>query len=92
MERPCGLVIRHFSAPDISGGTASTAIADGWLVNPGHAIEDAWFVMAEGRHRRDAMLVDLVLRMLRWTWKLGWDEEHGRLPVRARASLGSLRE
>jgi N-acylglucosamine 2-epimerase len=58
-------------------GTTFLEHADGRLVNPGHAIEGAWFVMAEGMHREDRSLVDLGTTMLRWTWRLGWDEEHG---------------
>ena len=50
---------------------------DGRLLNPGHAIEGAWFIMAEGKHRGDSRLVELGCRMLDWTWKRGWDEEHG---------------
>lgn len=51
--------------------------ADGRLVNPGHALEGAWFVMKEGIDRGDAALVALGVRMVRWTWRLGWDTEHG---------------
>ncbi len=61
----------------LADGTPFLDHADGRLVNPGHAIEGAWFMMAEGRHRSDRQLVDLGLRMLRWTWKLGWDDEFG---------------
>ncbi len=50
---------------------------DGRTLNPGHAIEGAWFMMREGRHRGDAGLVDLGCRMLDWMWERGWDAEHG---------------
>ncbi len=51
--------------------------ADGRLVNPGHAIEGAWFVMQEGIERGDARLVELGVTMLRWTWRIGWDADCG---------------
>lgn len=50
---------------------------DGRLLNPGHAIEGAWFIMLEGKHRGDRGLIDLGLRMLDWMWDRGWDREHG---------------
>ncbi|MGA1523268.1 MAG: AGE family epimerase/isomerase [Planctomycetota bacterium] len=51
---------------------------DGRLLNPGHAIEAAWFILDEARHRGgDARLVTLGTRILDWMWRWGWDEEHG---------------
>jgi N-acylglucosamine 2-epimerase len=50
---------------------------DGRTLNPGHAIEGAWFIMAEGERRRDAELVQLGARMLDWMWQRGWDREYG---------------
>jgi N-acylglucosamine 2-epimerase len=53
---------------------------DGRLLNPGHAIEAAWFILHEAKHRGgDAHLVSLGVQMLDWMWKRGWDEEHGGL-------------
>jgi N-acylglucosamine 2-epimerase len=52
---------------------------DGRLLNPGHAIECAWFIMHEGKLRNDQRLIGLGLRMLEWMWKRGWDEEYGGL-------------
>lgn len=60
-------------------GTTLLDHADGRLVNPGHAIEGAWFIMAEGAARNDRGLIDLGATMLRWSWRLGWDDEHGGL-------------
>jgi N-acylglucosamine 2-epimerase len=50
---------------------------DGRTLNPGHAIEGAWFIMAEGRHRQDRELIELGCRMLDWMWVRGWDREYG---------------
>ena len=52
---------------------------DGRLLNPGHAIEAAWFVMEEGKWRRDQDLIATGVRMLDWMWKRGWDSEYGGL-------------
>ncbi len=52
---------------------------DGRTLNPGHAIEGAWFILAEGERRGDAELVRLGCTMLDWMWKRGWDEEYGGL-------------
>ena len=50
---------------------------DGQTLNPGHAIEAAWFVMNEGRFQQDQELIQLGCTMLDWMWKRGWDEEYG---------------
>ena len=52
---------------------------DGRQLNPGHAIECAWFVMHEGQRREDQRLIKLGTAILDWMWKRGWDEEHGGL-------------
>lgn len=52
---------------------------DGRTLNPGHAIECAWFIMHEGRHRDDQRLIRLGLAILDWMWARGWDTEHGGL-------------
>ncbi len=52
---------------------------DGRTLNPGHAIEGAWFIFAEGEHRGDRDLIELGSRMLDWMWGRGWDEEYGGL-------------
>ncbi|MBP7950514.1 MAG: AGE family epimerase/isomerase [Verrucomicrobiales bacterium] len=52
---------------------------DGRMLNPGHAIECAWFIMHEGRHRSDQRLIALGAQILDWMWARGWDEENGGL-------------
>jgi N-acylglucosamine 2-epimerase len=51
--------------------------ADGRLLNPGHAIECAWFIMHEGSLRGDTRLLSLGTTILDWMWRRGWDAEHG---------------
>jgi N-acylglucosamine 2-epimerase len=50
---------------------------DGRTLNPGHAIEGAWFLMWEGAHRNDSKLIEMGCQMLDWMWDRGWDSEYG---------------
>ncbi|MBF9252696.1 AGE family epimerase/isomerase [Pontibacter sp. 172403-2] len=51
---------------------------DGRTLNPGHAIEGAWFILHEAKHRNnDPHLINLGCRMLDYMWERGWDKEHG---------------
>jgi N-acylglucosamine 2-epimerase len=61
---PDGSIVDHF---------------DGRQLNPGHAIECAWFVMHEGRLQGEPRLIRLGLTILDWMWERGWDEEFGGL-------------
>ena len=61
---PDGRIIDHF---------------DGRILNPGHAIEAAWFIMEEGRNRGDSQLIELGGRMLQYSWERGWDRDFGGL-------------
>ncbi len=59
---PDGTIVDHF---------------DGRTLNPGHAIEGAWFILREAEHRGDSRLTRLGCGMLDWMWERGWDTEHG---------------
>ena len=50
---------------------------EGRTLNPGHAIEAAWFIMLEGKLRSDDNLIQTGCIMLDWMWERGWDKEHG---------------
>lgn len=50
---------------------------DGRTLNPGHAIEGAWFILREGKERGDQGLIRLGCEMLDWMWERGWDAECG---------------
>jgi len=51
---------------------------DGRTLNPGHAIEGAWFILHEAKYRNnDAHLIELGCTMLDYMWERGWDKEHG---------------
>ena len=50
---------------------------EGRSVIPGHAIETAWFIMEEYRHRQGKELLEKACLILDWSLDLGWDEEFG---------------
>jgi N-acylglucosamine 2-epimerase len=51
---------------------------DGRMLNPGHSIEAAWFILQEAQYRHnDPHLLELGTTILDWMWKWGWDEEYG---------------
>lgn len=53
---------------------------DGRTLNPGHAIEGAWFILHEARHRNnDPRLIELGCTMIDYMWERGWDKEYGGL-------------
>ena len=73
--KPEKRVVMELVAPD---GSISDHF-DGRTLNPGHAIEGAWFVLEEARRRDDSRLVRLGCDMLDWMWERGWDPEFGGL-------------
>lgn len=53
---------------------------DGRTLNPGHAIEGAWFILHEAKYRNnDPDLIELGCKMLDFMWERGWDEKYGGL-------------
>ncbi|MBS1747050.1 MAG: AGE family epimerase/isomerase [Bacteroidetes bacterium] len=51
---------------------------DGRTLNPGHAIEGAWFILHEAAYRNnDKHLIELGCKMLDYMWERGWDKEQG---------------
>ena len=54
-------------------------VMEGRLLNPGHALENLWFIMdvANDMGRRD--MVDDVAEIMLWVVERGWDKEYGGL-------------
>lgn len=51
---------------------------NGRVINPGHCIETAWFIMEEAKSRNwDKDLTQLALQILDWSWEWGWDKKYG---------------
>ena len=60
-------------------GECNLDVQRGRLLNPGHAIEGAWFLMDEYEYSKDEELKKLALDILNDSFKNGWDEEMGGL-------------
>ena len=51
---------------------------NGRMINPGHCIETAWFLLEEAKHRGwEKELTERALRILDWSWEWGWDKQYG---------------
>ena len=51
---------------------------NGRIINPGHCIETAWFLLEEAKHRGwEKELTERALRILDWSWEWGWDKQYG---------------
>ena len=49
----------------------------GRTINPGHTIENSWFLMNYATIKDDKDLLEKALNMLKWSLELGWDKEYG---------------
>ena len=53
---------------------------NGRIINPGHCIETAWFLLEEAKHRGwEKELTERALRILDWSWDWGWDKQYGSI-------------
>ncbi|MBL9216025.1 MAG: AGE family epimerase/isomerase [Opitutaceae bacterium] len=87
IDRSMAEIARDFYKPEL-GALMEVVAADGGIIdhfdgrtlNPGHAIECAWFILHEAKYRgRDAALLKLGLGILDCMWPRGWDPEFGGL-------------
>jgi len=86
IDRAIAEIRRDFMKPDlrcclehVGPDGAVIGHADGRLLNPGHAIEGAWFLMLEGKTRGIGEYVAAGCDILDWMWERGWDQVHGGL-------------
>ncbi len=49
----------------------------GRRLNPGHAMETAWFLLIEGERRKNGEVVKKALDIIEWSIERGWDENYG---------------
>jgi N-acylglucosamine 2-epimerase len=85
IDRAMAEIERDFFKPDMSAlmeivapDGAPLDHFDGRQLNPGHAIEAAWFILHEAKHRNgDPGLVRLGCAILDCMWTRGWDPKHG---------------
>ena len=52
---------------------------DGRVINPGHALESAWFALRESQVRPGARGGDRAVEIIEWSLERGWDDQHGGL-------------
>jgi len=52
---------------------------EGRVMNPGHAIECAWFILDIARRRGDQALIARALKMIDYAMERGWDAQYGGL-------------
>lgn len=87
IDRSIAAIERDFFKPELGAllevvgeGGAVIDTFDGRTLNPGHALECAWFILHEAKLRgRDPRLLRLGLAILDCMWDRGWDREHGGL-------------
>jgi len=78
-------IMDHFVADDLVHETIDTdnhIVPDtllGRYVNPGHTLEDMWFVMHQALTRDDQDTIERAARIILRTLEVGWDQEHGGL-------------
>ena len=50
---------------------------EGRLINPGHSMETAWFIMQEAVRRKDNALMEKAIQVTEWSLQRGWDHKMG---------------
>ena len=65
---------------------------DGRTLNPGHAIEAAWFIMREAIAQNREDWLQLGCAMTRWMFDRGWDSEYGGLKYFVSVDGGPVQE
>lgn len=84
IDRAIADIVKYHLKPEIRC-VMETVAPDGAIIdhidtrtlNPGHAIEGAWFIMNEGKLRGRPDYIRIGLDMLDWSWERGWDKEYG---------------
>ena len=49
----------------------------GRTINPGHSIENAWFMLCQAVYTGDSALLQDCLHIIDWSLERGWDKEYG---------------
>ena len=63
--------LRPCSRPWALAASTSRDCPEGRCVNPGHAIETAWFILAEGKQQERRALIERALPILDWSLRAG---------------------
>lgn len=70
---------RRLVLENVAPGGEFLDTPQGRLLNPGHAIELAWFLMHLAKRTGRGALVEPALEVVDWSLERGWDEEYGGL-------------
>lgn len=62
-----------------TSGAARLHYTEGRIVNPGHDIEGAWFLLEHAARTGDSDLVEKAAQIFDWAIEAGWDNEYGGL-------------
>lgn len=86
IENQVGELFRYFVKPQesvllelVAGDGSIIDTPEGREINPGHAMESAWFLMEESAYQSDPTVQENALRILEDSLRWGWDEEYGGL-------------
>ena len=86
IDRAIEEIQRDFMKPDLRCVMETVGLQgevldcyEGRTLNPGHAIEGAWFIFREAVRQNDGALIRTGCDMLDWMWERGWDDEFGGL-------------
>lgn len=64
-----------FETVDADGSFIDTPA--GRMLNPGHSMETAWFIMQEAVRRKDNALMEKAIQVTEWSLQRGWDHKMG---------------
>ncbi|MFO7612675.1 MAG: AGE family epimerase/isomerase [Clostridia bacterium] len=87
IEDSCRLITESFYKPELGCLLENIGpkneymrhIPEGRCVNPGHAIESAWFILEEAMEQKNMKLQKAALGILDDSLEMGWDREFGGL-------------
>jgi len=68
-------VKKHYYHPE------RNMVMEGEIDCPGHNMEVAWFMLAEGLYIKDQALIDMCADMVGRLYEIGWDKVHGGYPT-----------
>ena len=80
-------IMQYFMKDDLHALLETTGIngeflrdvTGGRIMNPGHALEGAWFLANQGEKTGNATLIEKAAQIFSWGVERGWDEDHGGL-------------
>lgn len=85
IKKACNQIVNEFYKPELKcllenigqNGEYMKDIPEGRCINPGHAIESAWFILEEAILQNDDLLKKSALKMLDDSLEGGWDKKYG---------------